>query len=155
MVDINTVAPDFRLRSTEGTYVTLSELRGQAVILAFFPAAFTGVCQAEMCTFNDSLSKLNESNAAVFGISVDGPLALGEFAARNELKFPLLSDHLKETIHAYEITFPNFANTDGYTVAERAVFIIDAEGVVRYKWVAPNPGVEPNYEDVLDAAMSL
>ena len=66
-------APDFNLRSTDGETVSLSDQRGSNVVLAFFPAAFTGVCQTEMCTFRDSLSVFNEMNAKVFGISVDPP----------------------------------------------------------------------------------
>ena len=155
MVALNTTAPDFKLRSTDGDYVTLSSLRGKTVVLAFFPAAFTGVCKAELCTFNASLAQLNACDATVFGISVDGPLALGEFSTQNQLNFPLLSDHLKTVIHAYDITFPNFANTEGYTVAERSIFVIDGEGTIRYKWIAPNPGVEPSYDDVLNFVTNL
>ena len=155
MTTTNQPAPDFKLRSTAGEYQSLSSLRGQTVILAFFPAAFTGVCQAQLCTFNDSLSKLNESNAKVFGISVDGPLALGAFGSQNNIAFPLLSDHQRTTITDYDITIANFAATEGYTVAKRSVFIIDAEGMIRYRWIAPNPGVEPNYDEVIQAAASL
>ena len=86
-----------------------------------------GVCQAQLCTFNDSLSKLNESNAKVFGISVDGPLA-PVLRQPEQHRLPLLSDHQRTTITDYDITFANFAATEGYTVAERSVFIIDAEG---------------------------
>ena len=155
MPTLNTAAPDFSLRSTDGDYLTLSSLKGQTVILAFFPGAFTGVCQKELCTFNDALSQLNEANARVIGISVDGPLALGAFGSQNNLDFPLLSDHQRTVTNTYDLAFPNFAATEGYTVAQRAIFILDAEGVIRYRWIAPNPGVEPNYEEVLQNAANL
>ena len=155
MVALNESAPDFTLRSTEGDTLTLSNLKGQTVLIAFFPAAFTGVCQKELCTFNDALARLNEANVSVLGISVDGPLALGAFGSQNHLEFPLLSDHQRAVTTAYDIEFHNFAATEGYTVAQRAVFIVDAAGIVRYKWIAPNPGVEPNYDEVLQAATSL
>lgn len=155
MATLNAPAPDFTLPTTSEGPLTLSSLQGQKVILAFFPAAFTGVCQKEMCTLNDALSKLNEANARVLGISVDGPLSLNEFATQNQLKFTLLSDHQRQATHAYGVAFENFAGAPGYTVANRAVFIIDESGVLRFSWIAPNPGVEPNYDDVLARATSL
>ncbi|MBR59226.1 MAG: peroxiredoxin [Myxococcales bacterium] len=148
MPELNALAPDFDLRSTNGDNITLSGLRGQKVVLAFYPAAFTGVCEKEMCTFRDSLSGFNTMNATVLGISVDLPFSIGAFAKQNELNFPLLSDHDRTTIHAYDVAFPNFAGLPGYTVAQRAVFVVDEEGILRYQWTAPNPGVEPDYDEV-------
>ena len=71
MVDINSQAPDFSLFDTARQRVTLSDHRGKKVVLAFFPAAFTGVCEAELCSFRDSLAELNDANATVLAISVD------------------------------------------------------------------------------------
>ena len=155
MVALNATAPNFTLRSTSGHDVSLKDFRGKTVILAFFPAAFTGVCQNQICAFNDELSRLNEANATVFGISVDGPHALGAFAKQNSLNFELLSDLNKEAVTAFDITFPNFANIEGYTVAKRSAFVINSEGQIIYRWIAPNPGVEPNYAEVIAAAESL
>ena len=152
MVSLNAPAPSFNLRSTAQENVTLESLKGQTVILAFFPAAFTGVCQKELCTFNDSLSALNAASATVFGISVDGPFALGAFKSQNDLAFELLSDHAREATTAYEVAVENFAGTDGYTVSQRAVFIVNADGNLAYSWIAPNPGVEPDYQAVIEAA---
>ena len=155
MTELNSTAPDFRLRSTSGEDVSLTDYRGKTVILAFFPATFTGVCQKEMCTFNDSLGKLNASNATVLGISIDGPHAQSAFAEQNQLNFPLLSDHQRKAARAYDVIFENFANSEGYHVAQRSIFIIDAEGSIKYIWLAPNPGVEPDYDAVIDAAASI
>ena len=91
-VKVGDHAPDFNLRSTDGEMVSLSDQSGSNVVLAFFPAAFTGVCQTEMCTFRDSLAEFNGMNAKVFGISVDPPFSQAEFHSQNDLTFPLLSD---------------------------------------------------------------
>lgn len=155
MTALNTMAPDFNLRSTGDGYVRRDDLKGETVILAFFPGAFTGVCQKELCTFNDALAQLNASSVKVLGISVDGPLALGAFKDQNNLQFELLSDHDRKATHAFGVPFENFAATEGYTVAQRSVFIMDSDGIVQFRWIAENPGVEPNYEAVLAAATSI
>ena len=141
-------APDFTLPDTGKQPVQLSALRGKQVVLAFFPAAFTGVCQKELCTFRDSLSELNDANATVLGISVDGPFSNGAFAKQNELNFPVLSDYTRATVQSYGIALPDFAGLKGYTASQRAVFVVGADGTVKYEWVAPNPGVEPDYAAV-------
>ena len=152
---LNQSTPNFNLRSTGEGYVSRDSLKGETVILAFFPGAFTGVCQKELCTFNDALAQLNESSVKVLGISVDGPLALGAFKSQNNLNFELLSDHDRKATHAFGVPFENFAATEGYTVAQRAVFIMDGDGIIKFSWIAENPGVEPNYEAVVAAATAI
>lgn len=141
-------APDFNLVNHANERVSLSGLRGKKVILAFFPAAFTGVCKQEMCTFQDSLSELNAANAAVYGISVDARFSQAVFASQNGLEFELLSDYTRSTVNAYGVALENFAGMEGYTASQRAVFIVDEEGKVTYEWVGANPGIEPNYDEV-------
>ena len=155
MTEVGSRVPAFKLRGTNQEYVSDEDLRGSAYILAFFPAAFTGVCQKEMCTFNDALGQLNRASTLVFGVSVDGPLSQNAFKEQNGLEFHLLSDHDRAATRAFNIAFENFAATEGYTVSQRAVFIVDAEGTVRFAWVAPNPGVEPDYAEVLAAAADM
>ena len=92
MVEVGDKAPDFTLKNTVKEEVTISDYRGKTVILAFYPGAFTGVCDKEMCSFQEKLSNLNDCNATVFGISVDSPWANSEFARRYNLEFELLSD---------------------------------------------------------------
>ena len=127
-------APDFTLFSHKREKVSLSDLtaRGQ-VVLAFYPAAFTGVCEKEMCTFRDSLMALSGLNASVVGISVDAPFANAAFAAKNGLEFPLLSDYDRGTVRAYGVALDNFAGMPGYTAAQRAVFIVGKDGKVSYE----------------------
>ena len=145
---LGTAAPDFNLVSHADEWVSLSGLRGKKVVLAFFPAAFTGVCKTEMCTFQDSLAELNAANATVYGISVDARFSNAVFASQNGLAFDLLSDYTRSTINAYGVALENFAGMEGYTASQRAVFVVDEEGKVIYEWVGANPGVEPNYDEV-------
>ncbi len=145
-------APDFTLMNNEKAHVTLSDLRGQKVVLAFYPAAFTGVCGKEMCTFRDSMASFNDVGATVLGISVDAPFSTNAFSKANDLNFPLLSDHDRSTVNAYGVALNNFGGMSGYVAAQRSVFVIDENGNVSYEWIAPNPGVEPDYDAVKAAA---
>ena len=147
-------APNFQLIDTEKASFELASLRGQKVVLAFYPAAFSGICDKEMCTFNDSLSALNKANTTVIGVSPDSPFANKKFAEVNGIEFKLLSDIHLDATRAYDVVFENFAFIDGYTACNRAVFIIDEEGVVTYKWVGEHPGMEPSYADVIAAAQA-
>ncbi len=150
-------APSFTLHDGERTERTLAEFRGRPLVIAFFPAAFTGVCEKELCTFRDALARLDEQqlDAAVVGVSVDAPFTNAAFAARNQLSFPLLSDYRREAVRAYGVAHEDFAGMQGYTAAKRSVFVVDAEGTIAYAWIAPNPGVEPDYEAVRQAVAAL
>ena len=147
--------PKFTLKNASKEDVSLSDYAGKRVILAFYPGAFTGVCDAEMCSFQDNLSKLNESNSTVVGISVDSPWANAEFASKYNLKFELLSDSNREVVDAYDAKFVGLGGLEGYESANRVVIVIDEKGIIRYRWVAENPGVEPNYEEILSFVQSL
>ena len=81
MLEIGATAPNFTLPNTKREAVSLADLRGKAVVLAFFPAAFTGVCEKELCTFRDSLASFNDVGATVLGIAVDAPFSNAAFAA--------------------------------------------------------------------------
>ncbi|MBI2000457.1 MAG: peroxiredoxin [candidate division NC10 bacterium] len=148
-------APQFTLVNTDLKAVGLADFAGKNVVLAFYPAAFTGVCQKEMCTFRDALNDFTSAKTAVLGVSVDSPFANKEFAAKNGLNFPLLSDITRDVIKHYDVVFNDLAGVKGFTVAKRAVFVIDAGGIIRYKWVAPEPKVEPNYAEVTAAVKQL
>ncbi len=147
-VEVGMAAPDFSLYDADRKATSLSDFRGKNVVLAFYPGAFTGVCTTEMCAFRDRMDGLNSLNAQVLGISVDGAFAQKAFSDQNKLNFPLLSDFQRETVNQYDLAIPNFAGMEGYTASKRAVYVVDGEGVVRYAWVGPNPGVEPDYDEV-------
>ncbi len=150
-VGVGIEAPDFTLPDTDRKPRKLSEFRGRKLVLAFFPGAFTSVCTREMCAFRDSLAKLNNLDAQVLGVSVNDPFSNKAFAERNMLTFPLLSDYSREVIRLYGIELKNFAGLKDYSVAKRSVFVLDKNGVVRYKWVSEDPGIEPNYKEIEDA----
>ena len=155
MVNIGDTAPAFTLKTTDKSDVSLADYSGQTVILAFYPGAFTGVCDKEMCAFQDNMSKLNESNSVVLGISVDSPWANAEFAQKYNLEFPLLSDLDRDVVKAYDATFVGLGGIDGYLSANRVVIVIDGNGIVKHRWVAENPGVEPDYDAIVSFASSL
>tara|TARA_B100000029_G_scaffold481023_1_gene529660 strand:+ start:172 stop:669 length:498 start_codon:yes stop_codon:yes gene_type:complete len=152
MVNVGDDAPDFSLLDQNNNTVSGSDFKGQKVILVFFPAAFTGVCTTEMCTFQENLSMLNEANVVVLGICVDARFSNAAFAEKNGLEFPILSDYSRSTVEAYSVALHDFAGMPGYTASQRAVFIVDENGDVMWKWVGENPGVQPDYQQVLNAA---
>ena len=146
--EVGQKAPDFELFDANKQPTKLSDSKGKNVVLAFYPGAFTGVCTTEMCTFRDRFDSFNSMNAQVFGISVDVFFSQKVFSDTNNLNFPLLSDYTRETVNAYGTALPNFAGMEGSTASQRAVFVIDKEGVIRFKWVGENPGVEPDYDEI-------
>ena len=148
MLGINDLAPEFTLKNTSKEDVSLSDFTDKTVVLAFYPGAFTGVCDAEMCALQDNLKSFNDLNAIVLGISVDSPWANGGFSKQYSLEFDLLSDLDKKVINDYNVVFNGLGGIENYTCANRAVFIIK-EGVIKYRWdAAPNPGVEPDYNEI-------
>ena len=153
--DVGQSAPDFTLPDADRQAQTLSSFRGKNVVLAFYPGAFTGVCTTEMCTFRDQMEQFNSLDAQVLGISVDGAFSLKVFSDQNNLNFPLLSDFARQVVNEYDVALENFAGMDGYTASKRAVVVVDKEGVIRYRWVGPNPGVEPDYDEVKQAISGL
>jgi len=152
-VDVGSKAPDFTLVNEERQPVKLSEQRGRPVVLAFFPAAFSSVCTKELCTFRDSLSRLNQAQAQVYGISVDTFFTLKAFHDQQGYNFPLLSDFNKETIRNYGVFNEDMIGLKG--IAKRAVFVIDKEGVVRHRQVLDDARHEPDYEVVFKALASM
>ncbi len=152
-IDVGSKAPDFTLTNEERQPVTLSRQRGKPVVLAFFPAAFSSVCQKELCTFRDSMARLNEAQAQVYGISVDTFFTLKAFHDQQHLTFPLLSDFNKEAIRAYGVCNEDMIGLKG--IAKRAVFVIDKDGVVRHMEVLDDARNEPNYERVFSTLATL
>jgi glutaredoxin-dependent peroxiredoxin len=142
-----TTAPDFTLYSSEKAPITLSEQKGQNVLLLFFPLAFTSVCTTELCSVRDNLSWYDKVNAKVFGISVDALQSLAKFKEEQGLNFTLLSDFNKEVSRAYDAIYEQFGfNMKG--VSKRAAFVIDKEGVIRYAEVLENAGELPDFNKI-------
>jgi len=152
-IGIGSTAPDFTLTNQDRQPVKLSDSRGKPVVLAFFPAAFSSVCTKELCTFRDSLARLNAANAQVYGISVDTFFALKAFQDTQKLTFPLLSDFNKQTIRDYGVFNEDMVGLKG--IAKRAVFVLDKEGVVRHREVLDDARNEPDYDKVFATLTKL
>src|SRR5262245_24960735 len=147
--DIGSKAPDFTLMNQDRQPVTLSQQKGKPVVLAFFPAAFSSVCEKELCTFRDSMAQLGGAKAQVYGISTDTFFALKAFADQQKLNFGLLSDYNKQVIRDYGVFNEDMIGLKG--IAKRAVFVLDKDGVVRHREVLDDARNEPNYQKVYDS----
>jgi peroxiredoxin len=147
---VGTQAPEFSLKTTPDQTLSLSELRGNPVILAFYPADFSPVCGDELAVFNEILPDLEKSNAQLLGISVDNVWCHLAFAKEHNFHFPLLADfHPKgEVAKAYNA----YREEDGES--ERALYLIDAEGKIVWGQIAP-VGVNPGVNGVLEALETL
>jgi glutaredoxin-dependent peroxiredoxin len=140
-------APDFTLMNQDRQPVTLSTALAKGpVVLAFFPAAFSSVCQQEMCTFRDSMADLSAVNAQVMGISTDTFFTLKAWGDQQRFGFPLLSDYNKEVIRQYGVVNPDMIGLKD--IAKRAVFVIDPAGIVRHQEILDDARNEPDYGKV-------
>jgi peroxiredoxin len=145
-----TQAPEFSLRSTPDQAVALSDFRGQPVILAFYPADWSPVCGDQMALYNEILDEFRQFNAELIGISVDGIWCHLAFAEQRKLHFPLLSDFEPKGQVARQ--YGVYRDHDG--TSERALFVIDADGVIRWSYVSP-VGVNPGADGILRMLESL
>jgi peroxiredoxin len=145
-----THAPDFTLRSAPDRTLSLEELRGRPVVLAFYPADWSPVCGDQMALYNEILPDFRELGAELVGISVDGVWCHAEFARQRNLHFPLLSDF--EPKGAVARLYGAYREKDGTT--ERALFVIDADGIIRWSYRSPI-GVNPGADGIVTALESL
>ena len=145
-----TPAPDFALKSTPDQTVRLSEFRGRPVVLVFYPADWSPVCGDQIGLYNEMLSEFQESGAEIIGISVDGPWCHSAFSRDRKLHFPLLADFEPkgEVARLYGV----YRASDG--TSERALFVINAEGVIHWSYVSP-VGVNPGADGILSALEGL
>ena len=143
-------APDFRLPSGPGTFVSLAELRGKPVILAFYPADWSPVCGDQLALYNEVLPEFEKYGAQLVGISVDGPWCHAAYSKSRNLRFPLLSDFEPKGEVARRYGVYNAAS--GTT--ERALFVLDADGMIRWRYVS-DPAVNPGADGILEALESL
>ncbi|MFL6126238.1 thioredoxin-dependent thiol peroxidase [Actinophytocola sp.] len=123
-------APEFRLPSSDGSDVSLSDFRGRRVVVYFYPAAGTPGCTKQACDFRDNLAELNDAGFAVVGISPDKPAKLAKFVADEGLTFPLLSDENREVLNAWGAfgEKQNYGRTIMGVI--RSTFIVDADGKI-------------------------
>lgn len=149
-------APEFTLPAAFGdSYddvgtVQLSGVDAETVVLAFFPAAFTGGCKTELRTFRDSIAQFNDCDTAVLGISADLPPALNVFSLEHDLNFPLLSDAERTAIEAYDVVREDLYGTTG---ARRSIFVV-RDGTVSYRWVR-DPDEQVDYADLVRSVQQV
>ena len=139
---VGDAAPDFTLPSTSGTKVTLSAERGRVVLLAFFPLAFSETCTKEFCELRDEWVRF-QGRVTVHPISVDSTYALREYKAKFQLPVDMLSDLKREASIAYGVFLPELG------FANRAYFLVDREGVVRWAHVEASPGQRRSNAELL------
>ena len=147
-------APDFALYDTERNKVTLSDFRGENIVLLFFPFAFSRVCTQELCSVRDSIADYHKLNARVFGISVDSHYTLAKYKQDQNLNFSLLSDFNKEVSAAYGSLYERFG-LDMRGVSKRSSFIIDKQGIVVYAKILENASETPSFENIQRTLASL
>jgi peroxiredoxin len=145
-----TAAPDFRLPSTPDQTLSLAEFRGQPVILVFYPEDWSPVCSDQLALYQELLPEFQKFNAELLGISVDGIWSHVAFAKDRNLQFPLLADFEPkgEVARTYQV----YRAVDG--TSERALYVIDADGVIRWSYVSP-VGINPGADGILGALESL
>ncbi|WP_225334069.1 redoxin domain-containing protein [Halomicrobium urmianum] len=146
-------APDFSAPLANGDVdsFTLSERLDEApLVLAFFPGAFTSVCSHEMNTFDDRLGEFEDAGASVYGVSVDTPFSQNAFRDELDLSFGLISDTNRDVVEEWDLTM-DFDELGVDNVAKRSVFVVNGDGEITYSWVSDDPGVEPDYDEVLGA----
>ena len=144
------VAPNFTLRVTPDQMLTLSDLRGKPVILAFYPADWSPVCGDQVTLYNELLPEFHEHNAEILGISVDGVWCHAAFARDRNLHFPLLADF--EPKGAVAKKYGAYRDSEG--VCERALFVLDRQGTIAWSYCSP-VAVNPGADGILDALEQL
>ena len=148
--------PEFALPDANQKTRSLGELTNKGpVVLAFFPFAFSGVCDKEMCTFRDGFGSLQGAGAQLVGISVDSSYSLKAFAQTYNLQFPLLSDFNKKIAKLYGVLQDSWAGLGYKGVAKRAVMVIDQQKKLRYRWVTDDASEEPPYAEIVKAVQRL
>lgn len=145
-----TPAPNFTLNATPDQKVSLADLRGKPVVLAFYPADWSPVCGDQMALYNEILPEFHRHQATLIGISVDGAWCHAAFAANRKLHFPLLSDF--EPKGAVARAYGAYRPIEGTT--ERALFVIDEQGLIYWSYLSP-VGVNPGADGILEALESL
>ena len=143
-------APDFSLPNQAGESISLRDFRGRPVVLVFYPADFSPVCGDQLVLYNEVFSFFEEHEAQVLALSVDGIWCHRAFSESRNLRFPLLSD--SEPKGRVSQAYGVYDNEKG--TSQRALFVIDAEGIIRWSFVSP-AGVNPGAEGILNALESL
>jgi glutaredoxin-dependent peroxiredoxin len=150
----NAKAPDFELPATTQEKIRLSEhLRQGPVLVLFYPLDWSPVCTTELCGLRDGLREYQSLGVQVLGVSVDSIFSHKAFAEKLGITFPLLSDFNKEVCRAYGAFHEEILGLRG--IAKRSAFLIDRQGIIRYRWVSDDPGALPDFQAIKAACASL
>ena len=153
-IEVGQKAPAFSLQNTDKAHVSLESFQGKSnVVILFFPLAFSGVCTTELCSTRDNISIYEGLDAEILAISVDSFFTLEAFKKDNRLQFQLLSDFNKTASTDYGTLNEDFFGMHG--VSNRAAFVVDKEGVIRYAEVLPQASDLPNFEAIQETLKSL
>jgi peroxiredoxin Q/BCP len=163
-IDVGDVAPDFELPGTDGKTYRLSDYRGRNVVLAFYPGDATATCTKQFCSYRDEGERIDQLDAEVLGISSQSVESHERWTKEQELNVPLLADEDVEVSKSYGVTGwlgPLAALTElkGETVdgryVKRAIFVIDGEGIVRYRQVSKTGATYQSVEDLERAVAAI
>lgn len=162
-VDVGDAAPDFELRGTGGRTCKLSDLRGRNIVLAFYPGDETTVCTAQFCSYRDNGERIDQLDAEVLGISPQSIDSHEHWVQEQSLNVPLLADEDLAVSKRYGVTawlgplarFTELKDVPGGRYIMRAIFVIDAEGIVRYKHVSRTGSSFQTVDDLERAVAAL
>jgi len=146
-LNVGDKAPNFTLRASDKSEVSLENYKGKNVVILFFPLAFTGVCTEELCSTRDNIGTYQKLNAEILAISVDSLFTLEKFKAEQSYNFTMLSDFNKQVSRAYGAFYEDFV-LDMKGVSKRSAFIIDKEGIIKYAEVLDDASALPNFKAV-------
>lgn len=154
MLQIGQSVPEFTMYDSEKKIVNNETIKGQKSLLLFIPAAFTSTCTKEFCMIRDDISRYNDMNAKVIGISTDTLYVLAKWKEEHQLNFTLASDYNKEVTAAFGVAYDTFAyGMKG--IAKRAAFVIDANGIIQYAEVLHNASELPQFEKINELLLAL
>jgi peroxiredoxin Q/BCP len=162
-VDVGDEAPDFELPGTEGKRYKLSDLRGKNVVLAFYPGDETTVCTTQFCSYRDNGDRIDHLDAEVLGISPQSVESHEHWVKEQSLNVPLLADEDLSVSKRYGVTawlgplarFTELKDVPGGRYIMRAIFVIDAEGIVRYRHVSRTGNTFQTVDDLEQAVAAL
>jgi len=132
-LNVGDKAPSFELVDTDMKMRTLDEFIGKKIVLSFFVAASSPICEKELCTFRDSWDEISQLGAQVIAISNDGPFANKAFKEKHNYNFPILGDYKSQTIRDYDVLMQHLLHVKDYNAAKRSVFIVKEDGTIGFK----------------------
>jgi peroxiredoxin len=149
-VEIGNIAPGFTLKNQDSENISLSDYKGNNIVILFFPFAFSSTCTAEMRRMQEDFNNNIDLDVQVIGISVDSPYSLKIFGDLNKINFPLLSDFNKEVSRLYDSLYEIYSpeKYSYHGVSKRSAFVIGRDGKIKYKEICPTPGNQPDYNSI-------